>query len=83
METTEAIWRETAKRFIKAELKRRDITYLVLAKRLTQMGLAETPASIAMKISRGTFPGWFLMAVIDAIGVELRVVPAPDFRAVL
>jgi hypothetical protein len=32
------------------------------------MGIREIPGSIAMKISRGMFPAWFLIAVMKAIG---------------
>jgi hypothetical protein len=32
------------------------------------MGLPETKASVQVKINRGTFPAWFLLAVMRAIG---------------
>ena len=67
-------WAEHAKRHLKAELKRADVTYKELARRLTEMGLPESKGSIAMKISRGGFPAWFLFAVMRAIGAHtLRV----------
>lgn len=40
-----------------------------LAKRLTEMGLPETDASVQLKINRGAFPAWFLMAALRAFGV--------------
>jgi hypothetical protein len=43
----------SATRFIKAELKRADITYEELAELLREHGLEETKGSIAAKISRG------------------------------
>jgi hypothetical protein len=58
------------RRYIKAELKRREITYDELSRRLAEMGIRESPGSIAMKISRGMFPAWFLVAVMKAIGSE-------------
>jgi 3-mercaptopyruvate sulfurtransferase SseA len=61
---------ERTKRFIKAELKRADITYEELAERLREHGLEETKGSIAAKISRGAFPATFFIAVMKAIGVE-------------
>ena len=68
------LWAERAKRFFKAELKRADVTYDDLADRLSKMGLPETKASIANKISRGTFSAAFLMASLKAIGCQnLRV----------
>jgi hypothetical protein len=63
-------WAEKAKRMLKAELKRADVTYDDLAKRLTDMGLPETQASVTMKINRGAFPTWFFMASMKAIGKD-------------
>src|SRR6266404_4384652 len=45
-------WAEKAQRFVKAELKRADLTYEELATRLRGMGLQETKISIASKLSR-------------------------------
>lgn len=67
---SEEIWAERAKRFFKAELKRADVTYDDLADRLCRMGLPETKASIANKISRGTFSAIFLLASLKAIGCQ-------------
>jgi len=61
-------WAEIAKRLIKAELKRADVGYTDLAQRLTEMGLPETEGSVTVKINRGAFPAWFLLAVMKAIG---------------
>jgi Domain of unknown function (DUF6471) len=60
-------WEERAKRFLKAELARADIGYRELAERLEKHGLQETEASIANKISRGTFSATFLLASLKAI----------------
>jgi hypothetical protein len=59
---------ERTKRFIKAELKRADVTYEGLAERLREHGLEETKGSIAAKISRGAFPATFFIAVMKVIG---------------
>jgi hypothetical protein len=61
-------WEERAKRFLKAELARADVGYRELAVRLKKHGLEETEASIANKLSRGTFPATFLLAALTAIG---------------
>ena len=53
---------ERAARFLKAELKRADMTYEELAKRLKEYGLDETRDSIASKLKRGTFPASFFLA---------------------
>ena len=63
-------WEERAKRFLKAELKRADVSYLELAKKLKKHGLAETEASIANKLSRGTFAATFFLAALVALEVE-------------
>jgi hypothetical protein len=63
-------WTERAKRFLKAELKRADVTYEELAHRLRDHGLDETKHSVAAKIGRGTFPAVFFFAAMKAIGRE-------------
>jgi len=63
-------WTERAKRFLKAELKRADVTYEELALRLREHGLNETKHSVAAKIGRGTFPTAFFFAAMKAIGRE-------------
>jgi Domain of unknown function (DUF6471) len=69
-------WAERTKRFIKAELKRADVTYEQLAERLSAMGFTETKASIANKVSRGTFSAAFLIASLKA--VECRTLRVDD-----
>jgi hypothetical protein len=61
---------ERMKRFVKAELKRADVTYEELARRLRDMGHNETKVSVANKLSRGTFPATFFVIVMRAIGRE-------------
>jgi hypothetical protein len=64
-------WAERAKRLVKAELKRADVTYEELARRLRDdHGLDETAASIGNKLSRGTFAATFFLATMKAIGRE-------------
>jgi hypothetical protein len=63
-------WMGRSSRFLKAELKRADVTYEELAHRLRDYGLDETKHSVAAKIGRGTFPAAFFFAVMKAIGRE-------------
>jgi hypothetical protein len=63
-------WAGKAQRFVKAELKRADVTYDELATRLRAMGLHETQASIASKLSRAGFSASFFLATMKAIGRE-------------
>ena len=68
---SEAELAERAARFLKAELKRADITYEELAERLKKHGHPhETVDSIKAKLKRGTFPATFMLAVAAAIGLE-------------
>jgi hypothetical protein len=58
-------------RFIKAELKRANVTYAELAEKLKEHGLTEeTAASIKSKLSRGTFAATFLLGVLAALEIE-------------
>ena len=63
-------WPDRVKRYLKAELKRHDVSYGELAKRLKDAGMEETEASVANKVSRGTFTAIFFLASLDAIGCE-------------
>lgn len=67
-------WSEQVKRLLKAELKRQGVTYEELAKRLTSMGIPESAANIANKISRGGFSAVFLVQCLEAIGTRALAV---------
>jgi hypothetical protein len=71
---TEQEWAERAARRLKAELKRADVTYDELAKRLGKYGFGETKASIANKLARATLSAHFFLASLAAIRVnEIRL----------
>ena len=63
-------WEERASRYLKAELKRADVTYEELAERLKKHGQDETKASIAAKLGRGTFSAVFFLTTLSALGLE-------------
>jgi len=67
---TERELADRTKRFLKAELKRADVTYSELASRLRLEGLDESEASVANKLSRGTFAATFFLASLRALGLE-------------
>jgi Domain of unknown function (DUF6471) len=72
---TEEEWARRASAFLKAELKKAEVTYAELAKRLKKHGFRESEASITMKLKRGTFPATFFLACIAALelaGVALE-----------
>lgn len=61
-------WADRARRYVKAELKRAEVSYAELARRLKEHGLEETEASITAKLNRGTFAATFFLATMLAIG---------------
>lgn len=61
---------ERASRFLKVELKRADVTYEKLAKRLRDYGLSETRNSVAAKLKRGKFAAAFLLACLAALQLD-------------
>ena len=69
-----AEWQARAKGLLKAELKRRKVTYAQLAERLAAIGVKDTEPNIRNKIARGGFTAVFLLQVMAAIGTkEIRL----------
>ena len=72
---TEQEWGARASAYLKAEMKKADVTYLELIKRLKKHGFKETEASLTMKLKRGAFAASFLLACLAALelsGVSLE-----------
>jgi hypothetical protein len=69
MTPREKEWSDRARRFLKAELKRADVTYAELARRLNAHGLEETEPSISSKLQRGTFAVTFFLACLAVLGI--------------
>lgn len=68
---TEEEWAERTRAYLKAELKKADVGYVELAKRLKKHGFKEeTEASITNKLKRGTFSAVFLLATLAALESE-------------
>lgn len=65
-----APYEDKAKNILKAELKRRGITYAQLAEKLKAFGATENERNLANKISRGSFTAAFFMMCMDAIGAN-------------
>jgi hypothetical protein len=63
-------WAKEARTLLKAELKRKEMSYKNLANMLTDDGTPETGASVANKISRGTFTAAFMLQCLKAIGCQ-------------
>ena len=66
--STKINWEQVAAVILKNELKQQKISYEELCKRLARLGIkGVTPASIANKISRGTFSFAFFIQCMKAI----------------
>jgi len=70
MPEKEKEYADRIRRFLKAELKRAEVSYKELAERLTLHGLEETEVGIASKLARGTFSATFLVAVLAVLELE-------------
>lgn len=57
-----------AKNLLKAELKRRGVTYAQLAEKLEEHGVQENERNLNNKISRGGFSAAFLILWLETIG---------------
>lgn len=67
------MYQDRARGLLKAELKRRNLTYRDLAERLTANGTPEAEANIANKLSRGGFSAAYFLQCIEAMGCKFIV----------
>lgn len=63
-------WNEHTKAMLKAEMKMRGHTYKTLSRALAGMGIDENDASIANRVSRGTFSAAKLLQYLTAMGCQ-------------
>jgi hypothetical protein len=63
-------WTAEVKRLLKAELKRRGVTYAQLVEKLQEIGVRETEVNLRNKIARGGFTAVFLIQCMTAIGTD-------------
>lgn len=67
-------WEAKVKNIVKAELKRKSVSYKELADRLALLGVSETEPNIRNKLARGRFTAVFMVQVMAAIGAnEIRL----------
>lgn len=67
-------WEAKAANLLKAELKRKGVTYAQLVERLIEIGVDEKEANVKNKLSRGKFTAAFLLQCMAAIGErEIRL----------
>jgi hypothetical protein len=62
-------WEELAARLLKVEMARAKVKPGALAQRLAEMGLPESEPSVEAQIRTGSFPAWFFLASLRAIGI--------------
>jgi hypothetical protein len=60
-------WQVRVKGVLKAELKRRDLSYADLAAKLEAIGLKDSERNISNKLARGTFTAVFFFQCMEAI----------------
>ncbi|NHK26675.1 hypothetical protein FF098_001980 [Parvularcula flava] len=63
-------WEKQASGILKAELKRRGVTYAQLVDKLAEIGVEEKEANIRNKLSRGKFSAAFMLQCLQAIGAN-------------
>jgi hypothetical protein len=63
-------WQARVKGLLKAELKRRNVSYQDLVAKLATIGVQETEQNIRTKISRGGFTAVFFFQCMEAIGAR-------------
>jgi len=61
-------WTQFVKGILRAELKRRGLTYKELAEKLGEIGIKDSERNIANKVARGTFTAVFFLQCLTAIG---------------
>lgn len=67
-------WENLVKGLLKAELKKRNVTYAGLVEKLAAIGVHETEPNIRNKLARGKFTAVFLVQCLRAVGAqELRL----------
>lgn len=63
-------WTDKVKGLLKAELKRRNVTYAQLVEKLGEIGVKDTEVNLRNKIARGGFTAVFLVQCLCAIGCK-------------
>lgn len=61
-------WEDQAKGLLKAELKRRNVSYAQLVDKLAEIGVMDSEPNVRNKLSRGKFTAVFLLQCLEAVG---------------
>ncbi|MBI1394184.1 MAG: hypothetical protein GC152_15750 [Alphaproteobacteria bacterium] len=67
---TQADWETQVKNLLKAELKKRGVTYAQLVDKLAAIGVSESEPNVRNKLARGKFTAVFLFQCLEAIGTN-------------
>lgn len=68
------IWEERAYALIRDEMKRRKMGFKQLSAKLTTLGVIESPAQVARKLTRKRFSAAFMLACLAALDVDAVVI---------
>lgn len=68
-------WELMAANMLKAELKRKGVTYAQLVEKLAGMGIVEKEVNVRNKLSRGKFTAAFFLQCLAAIGLSQLQLP--------
>ncbi len=63
-------WETRVKAILKAELKRKGVTYAQLVERLAAIGVVDSEPNIRNKLARGKFTAVFFLQCLEAIGTS-------------
>lgn len=67
-------WETKAANILKAELKRKGVTYAQLVEKLAEVGISEKEVNVRNKLSRGKFSAAFLLQCLSVLGcLSLRL----------
>jgi len=82
---SETLWNITARDTLRKEMRKKKVSLGELARRLNELGVSETKASIANKISRGTFSARFMLQVLhvlDSKTIPLSGLPSQESQEI-
>jgi len=65
-----AEWEAKVKGLLKAELKRKGVTYAELVEKLAKIGVVDSEPNIRNKLARGKFTAVFFLQCLEAIGAS-------------
>ena len=63
-------WEDRVKGLLKAELKKRGVTYTQLVEKMAAIGVVDSEPNIRNKLARGKFTAVFLLQCLEAIGAS-------------